>query len=744
MGALHALGLLAACLPHEGERYSYFDSRETPSGPRLELELSDGTTRTLAAQADTVLLEYLPERVLATHAQLSVDQGDRNRVLVRFELPSTLAVERARLRLTVHPSEPLPPRVPFEVSCHALLESWEERGATWQRQPAFDAAPCAELLLAPEGGELVVDLTAVVRAWASGERASHGLLLHAAQPVLAPEEVDAELLALYRFETSLDAARERARRERRDVLVLVAGTFGKEGLTEHERLLLATVLSHPGVRAEIERRFVPVRVRVSPGLVAASFEPGSTGANPLAALGVELREAKPPALLIAGADGTVRAKQVGFALCDPWRVLAWLGADAQPEAGAQRAAFELLRSGKLAEAEAALAALERDAEALYWSAALADARGDPATRALRLARLERSAEEPRWALKARVRRALPDLVCANESVWSVAPPRDEAGLVRHALALLLRFQLPDGSFPMGEPVFEEHREGITALCALALLVHGESGASARAHAWLRARLADRPARELNSFTATYWLDLALERLQRGAPREEVTAAIALLAGGQLENGAWSYSRAFGEGWRGGFSGWPATERGRVHSMNTAIALEVLTRAAQQGFAVERAVLERGRDALLAMRSGPGVYTYTWPEPVNFDRLDASIGRAPAAELALLRLEAVPRKDLETSLAEFVARRSTLHVPVQLSDSWLPPHGLSGYFHSFAYFHAARAFAELPAAARRRPLRELRADVLARVEADGSWLDTFTLGKPYATAMALLVLWLTQP
>jgi hypothetical protein len=82
---------------------------------------------------------------------------------------------------------------------------------------------------------------------------------------------------------------------------------------------------------------------------------------------------------------------------------------------------------------------------------------------------------------------------------------------------------------------------------------------------------------------------------------------------------------------------------------------------------------------------------------------------------------------------------TLDVPVKLTESWLPPHGLSAYFHSFAYLHGARAIRALNAETRARDLAALRADVLARVESDGTWLDTFALGKPYATAMALLIL-----
>jgi hypothetical protein len=293
---------------------------------------------------------------------------------------------------------------------------------------------------------------------------------------------------------------------------------------------------------------------------------------------------------------------------------------------------------------------------------------------------------------------------------------------------------------MGHPSFEERREGISVLCAHALLERDVPKAVARAHAWLLEHVAARPAATLNSFTATYWLEHQLARhSRRMASRADVAAAVALLCGGQMENGAWSYSKTWGEGWRGGFGGWLATDAGRAHGMNTAIALEVLTRAQAQGFEVPDTVLSAGRYALLAMRVAPACYTYTWPEPRNFEQLDASIARAPAAETALWRLGAAPCEDLATAVRAFVERRTTLDVPVKLTESWLPPHGLSAYFHSFAYLHGARAIQALAADSRAHDLAALRADVLARVEPDGTWLDTFALGKAYATAMALLIL-----
>jgi hypothetical protein len=743
--------LALALLPRQdGKLWSFLDSRETDSGPRLELELADGTTRVVEAAAVAGRRACRPAACHPALAQLAVDMGDRNRALVRWDLAPGFDVVRARWHFVTHPSERLPPRAEHEIGLHVVAAPWEEATACWSRQPAFAEEPIAAVTLGPDERTHAVDLTELVRAWVSGERANQGLLLRAVAPIPvldspapaseASADLDGELLALLDWAPSSDEALARARREKREVLLVVAGAFGGESIAEHERLLLATLFAHPHVRAAVAERTVPLRVRVSPALVALALEGEDVHAHPLTLLGIALADCKPPALVRCGPDGSVRAILTGFAACDPHRLLAWLGAPERERDPGMHAALAHLDSGRLAEGEAALAARADDPEAQYWAAVLAAARGEDDARDVRLARI---APDAPWALAGRILRAYPELVAGYQTIWSAAAPSGAAAVAEPALAYLLRCQRADGSFPMGHPNYEEHREGITALCALALLVYGEDEAAARAHGWLAARLAGRPLDEVNSFTATYALELALGRVARGAERAEVAEAIARLAGGQLPGGAWSYSRAFGASWRGGFGGWPVTEHGRAHSMNTAIALEALTRAVGAGFAVAPEVLERGRDALLAMRSGPGAYTYTWPEPVIYSTVDASIARAPAAETALARLDAVPRADLERTLAEFVARRATLHAPAQLSDSWLPPHALSGYFHSFAYLHAARALPELPAAQRASLGAALRKDVLARSEADGTWMDTIGLGKPYATAMALLVLELAE-
>lgn len=209
--------------------------------------------------------------------------------------------------------------------------------------------------------------------------------------------------------------------------------------------------------------------------------------------------------------------------------------------------------------------------------------------------------------------------------------------------------------------------------------------------------------------------------------------------GQLASGAWSYNKRFGETWIGGFGGWPETEKGRAHSMNTGLALAPLARARRAGFDVPEEVLASGLAALDDMRVGTGRYTYTWPEPRNFEGADASIARAPVCELARMRLGASDANELGATLDLFMEQRVRLRMPVKLTESWLPPHGYSSYFYFFAYYHAATALSELGGLRAKRDLEQLAVDLYAVVEADGTWVDYEAIGKPYSTAMALLVL-----
>ena len=246
--------------------------------------------------------------------------------------------------------------------------------------------------------------------------------------------------------------------------------------------------------------------------------------------------------------------------------------------------------------------------------------------------------------------------------------------------------------------------------------------------------------EANSFGTAYVLDFLVDAAAHDPKRKPLAQrAVAFHEAGQAENGGWGYSRRFAERWRGGFGGWPVTDKGRVHSMNTAPSVLALLRAKAAGFKVDEARLARAKSVLVSMKAGPASFTYTWPEPRNFEGLRTSIGRACACEEALLGLGAGSAKDLELAVKTFLEHREDLHRIAKASKGWTPPAAVSSYFKFFAYHHAMRAIRALPEAQRAAHLRTLRSDVLSWVERDGTWVDYLGVGKPYGTAMALLVL-----
>jgi hypothetical protein len=293
---------------------------------------------------------------------------------------------------------------------------------------------------------------------------------------------------------------------------------------------------------------------------------------------------------------------------------------------------------------------------------------------------------------------------------------------------------------------------VTALVAHALeswkeILEGDLEARAgkaidRAVKWIDDYLSREDPRRADSFGAAYILEFLLARAKKikdPAREKAVEKAVEFLIGGQCPGGAWSYNYRFGVNWKGGFASWPKTDKGRVHSMNTGLALLALAKTKEQGFAVDEEALARGVKATLAMRSGPGTYTYTHPVPRIYDKPNPSIARGPVCEQALYVLQAVEKKDLEQAVATFMKIRRDLRIPAKLTKGWVPPHGHGGYFYFFAYYHGALAIEELGGELAKKRLQALRIDIRECTELDATWLDWHQAGKAYATAMALRIL-----
>ncbi len=422
------------------------------------------------------------------------------------------------------------------------------------------------------------------------------------------------------------------------------------------------------------------------------------------------------------------------------------GAEARAQMG-----VALMRLGRFDEAERELTkaleeAKENAPEARYYLGCLlhkdrryADAR----------AQWQAIPASSTWSLPARLRLSMPDRIAMYETLAAVRlrPGKHQSTEVpiegvEKAIAYLLAQQLPDGSWPIGDHQQESTRSAITALAAKALLVwDADKEAVKKAVAWIGAWMEKTNPEHANSFGAAYILDLQLERYARDkSAKEDVQKAVAYLFGGQAPNGAWSYDKRFAIRWRGGFGGWPRTDQGRVHSMNTGAALVLLALARDAGLEVSAADLERGREILLKMKQAPAAFTYTYPDPISWEKEEFNIGRAPVCEQALWMLDGKKdAADLGRSLENFMKWRHDLRGPVKLTPGWTMPRGVSSYFYFFAYYHAARAIESLGGPQAKERLQALRDDLLRVAEADGTWVDYPAIGKPYGTAMALLVL-----
>ena len=504
--------------------------------------------------------------------------------------------------------------------------------------------------------------------------------------------------------------------------------------------------------------------------LAATLPPvkGESDVHELIAMG-DLAGAEGGCVKLSGADCALARAQIAMLRGEHEAAVAL----AQPHAAAEGATgitarsllgVALCRLGRLVEAEAPLAAAAEagDARALYHLGALQYRAGRPEDARASWQRIVDSAKDDPWVEPARHRLAKPEAYAMYVPIEAVSFPKDATGTevvvsdkdvargVGRGIDHLLAQQRPDGSWPVGDPLQEMYRTAVTAIAARALFDWQDGGDAARservarsierARAWRAPRRAAEAAEQANSFGAAYVLDFHLARAAADPGAEaDAEKAAAYLVGGQCPNGAWSYDRGFGVRWTGGFGGWPKTDKGRVHSMNTGLSLRALGFARDAGVAVDAQSLERGTEALLRMKVGPAAFTYTWPEPINWEKLETSMGRAPLCEMAL-QLGGKGRKaDLERALSYFMEHRSELRDAVKLSAGWTMPAGVSDYFYFFAYLHAAEAIDLAGGPSRAQRLKALRDDLLGAVEADGTWVDWPAAGKSYGTAMALRVL-----
>ena len=236
------------------------------------------------------------------------------------------------------------------------------------------------------------------------------------------------------------------------------------------------------------------------------------------------------------------------------------------------------------------------------------------------------------------------------------------------------------------------------------------------------------------------LELVVDLLEAGAkPAAELRALgrdLALgLAARQRSNGGWSYFEA------------ASLEAGAVKpvqsiSFVTATVVQALLRALEAEIEIDVEMMERGLDALEAMRSDSGVFAYMlWSYQKRAPEEDAAgaAGRAPLCELALLRAGRSDEGRLRAALDQFFEHSAMLAKETGKALMHCGTEGQGCHYILYDYATAARAVAALPASERKPYRARLLALLDSTRRADGAFLDTPVMGPASGTALALLAL-----
>ena len=419
-----------------------------------------------------------------------------------------------------------------------------------------------------------------------------------------------------------------------------------------------------------------------------------------------------------------------------------------PRAGEARfrAGQALLALGRRAEAESRWHALAAERPDDRWAA--------QAARSLRSNGFrEGSGENVRWPEPGyrellRPRRPAP------------LPPEAAGEAIASARAWLLDAQQPDGSWlspadgpPQAAAGPSEFRLAATALAVRALLpLRADEALGARVrpalergvafvhaeHARLRAQVRGLVFMDYGVWSRPLLLRLFADLCAAGmAERAELADAaaslVAYLEREQKEDGGWGYyvTSDLSQGAA------PATPS---MSFTTAGVLLALADARAAGFEVPDALLERGLDLLAATRNADGTFEY-WLYP-GVPRPGAAVGasgRGPVCTLALVRGGRARDEELGSACALFSEHRATLAAEAGKILMHCGPGGLGSHYPYFDYAGVAECLERLPAEVRGRRRLELLEVLLAARAEDGSFLDQPLIGRPIATALALLAL-----
>jgi hypothetical protein len=187
--------------------------------------------------------------------------------------------------------------------------------------------------------------------------------------------------------------------------------------------------------------------------------------------------------------------------------------------------------------------------------------------------------------------------------------------------------------------------------------------------------------------------------------------------------------------------WTVYVPDRPASFNTALCVMALQSAKKARVAVPGEVLERGLDALEAMRQNGGRFPYSTKTGHEWMTTDhGSIARDPLCEHALLACGRGSKDLLAKALQRFLEHHHELRAPTKRFYDYFNDRGHGGYYFFFAHRNALEAAREYGSKELAKRIEvAVREATLAAQEGDGTWMDKFLLGRAYGTAMALLLL-----
>jgi len=315
-------------------------------------------------------------------------------------------------------------------------------------------------------------------------------------------------------------------------------------------------------------------------------------------------------------------------------------------------------------------------------------------------------------------------------------PEEYPQVVERGLEYMLREQRKDGSWRNVNGQFE-FRNCITVIGLMSLMSSGDPGAARVADARTRARkfidkwTDDRPTAEGmiiwdHLFSVFLYSRLSAETADAAAKKECLKRArrgVRALEEVQRTAGTWTY---IGAG---------------PSSFTTGGVLVALWEAKQAGVKIDPEVIDRGIEGMLRMKSDEGTYFYSDQSSPDFDdgNPKGAAGRMAVCYLAEFLWGKCDLAKLTWALDAFIEHRGRLNKARKGVDWHTEPHAIASYFFFYDYWFASMAMLKLPEADRPKYLAAIRNDLLQINEVDGSWVDTHLFGKPYGTAMALMIL-----